>query len=71
MTDSVDRLVSPEFLKELIAAIPLGRGILGTEVANAFIDLASDDGAMITGQTLAIDGGSSLGSDKFMAFDEH
>lgn len=71
MTDSVDRLVSPDFLKELIAAIPLGRGIKATEIANAFIYLASDDGAMITGQTLAIDGGSSLGSDKFMAFDDH
>jgi 3-oxoacyl-[acyl-carrier protein] reductase len=71
LTDSVDRLVSPEFLKELIAAIPLGRGIKGTEIANAFVYFASDDGAMITGQTLAIDGGSSLGSDKFMAFDDH
>jgi 3-oxoacyl-[acyl-carrier protein] reductase len=71
MTDSVDRLVSPEFLKTLIADIPLGRGIKGSEIANAFIYFASDDGAMTTGQTLAVDGGSSLGSDKFMAFDDH
>jgi 3-oxoacyl-[acyl-carrier protein] reductase len=70
MTDSVERLVSPEALKELISAIPLGRGITGAEIANAFIYFASDDGAMTTGQTLAVDGGSSLGSDKFMAFDD-
>jgi 3-oxoacyl-[acyl-carrier protein] reductase len=71
LTDSVDRLVSPEALKELIDAIPLGRGVRAAEVGNAFVYFASDDAAMITGQTLAIDGGSSLGSARFMAFDDH
>lgn len=70
-TDSVERLVQPEMLKELIDAIPLGRGIRADEVGRAFVYLASDDAAMITGQTLAIDGGSSLGSAKAMAFDDH
>ncbi len=71
MADSIERLVSPEMLEKLVEVIPLGRIIRSEEVANCFVFLASDDGAMITGQTLTIDGGQTLGSDRIMEFDDH
>ena len=42
------------------ASIPLGR--LGTprDVANAFLFLASDEAAYITGTTIVVDGGQTL-----------
>lgn len=71
LTDSVDRLVSTEVLRELVEAIPLGRAIRADEIGKAFVYLASDDAAMITGQTLVVDGGTTLGSARPMAFDDH
>jgi NAD(P)-dependent dehydrogenase (short-subunit alcohol dehydrogenase family) len=41
-------------------AVPLGRLSTTEEVAGAFLFLASDDGAYITGTTLLVDGGASL-----------
>ena len=57
MTDAV-----PDHLRDkAVAAIPLGRVGQPDEVANVTLFLASDDSSYITGQTLLIDGGRSVG----------
>ena len=71
LTDSVDRMIPPDVLKQMESGIPLGRAVYAKEIADAFVYLASDDGAMMTGQALTIDGGASLGSAQAMAFDDH
>jgi NAD(P)-dependent dehydrogenase (short-subunit alcohol dehydrogenase family) len=48
---------SPGLLKEYFRAIPLGRGGMPEEVANASVFLASDLASYITGATLFVDGG--------------
>ncbi len=60
LTESVGEQRSPEFIKSMEDAIPLGR--LGTtrDVANAFLFLASDDADYITGTTIVVDGGQLL-----------
>jgi len=50
---------NPEVVKELIAAIPMGRLGRPTDIANAVAFFASDDSEYITGQTLIVDGGDS------------
>jgi 3-oxoacyl-[acyl-carrier protein] reductase len=69
--DSIDRLVPPEYLSEMIARIPLGRGVNADEIALGFVYLASDDAAMVTGVSLIIDGGESAGFDTPFVFDDH
>lgn len=49
--------LAPEYLK----TIPLGRFGQPEDIANAAVFLASDDASYITGQTLVIDGGQTLG----------
>ena len=48
---------SPAVLKDYFRAIPLGRGGMPEEVANASAFLASDLASYITGATLFVDGG--------------
>jgi len=48
---------SPAILKDYFRQIPLGRGGLPEEVANASAFLASDLASFITGATLFVDGG--------------
>ena len=48
--------VSDEVLKPLIKSIPLGRIGLPTDIANAFLFLASDMASYITGVILSVDG---------------
>jgi NAD(P)-dependent dehydrogenase (short-subunit alcohol dehydrogenase family) len=50
----------PKFRKRVNTTIPLMRLSSADEVAGAFVFLAGDDGAYITGTTLLIDGGASL-----------
>jgi NAD(P)-dependent dehydrogenase (short-subunit alcohol dehydrogenase family) len=50
----------PKFRKRVNSTIPLMRLCSADEVAGAFVFLAGDDGAYITGTTLLIDGGASL-----------
>ena len=42
--------------------VPIGRFAQPTEIASAIAFLASEQAAFITGQTLFVDGGASLGS---------
>ena len=49
--------IAPQYLK----TIPLNRFALPLDIANAAVFLASDDAAYITGQTIVIDGGQTLG----------
>jgi len=50
----------PKFRQRVNTTIPLMRLCSADEVAGAFVFLAGDDGAYITGTTLLIDGGASL-----------
>lgn len=60
LTDGMKAHRSPAFIQSMEDAIPLGR--LGTprDVANAFLFLASDEAAYITGTTIVVDGGQIL-----------
>ena len=60
LTDGMKAHRSQDFIKSMEDAIPLGR--LGTplDVANAFLFLASDEAAYITGTTIVVDGGQLL-----------
>ena len=60
LTEGMKTHRSPEFIQAMVDAIPLGR--LGTpeDVANAFLFLASDEAAYITGTTIIVDGGQLL-----------
>jgi NAD(P)-dependent dehydrogenase (short-subunit alcohol dehydrogenase family) len=48
---------SPEVLRDYFRQIPLGRGGMPEEVAQAAVFLASDEASYITGATLFVDGG--------------
>jgi 2-dehydro-3-deoxy-D-gluconate 5-dehydrogenase len=48
---------NPEFVRELVDRIPLGRLGLPEDLIGAVVYLASPSADMVTGQTLAIDGG--------------
>ena len=49
--------LAPEYLK----SIPLERFALPRDVANCVLFLASDEAGYVTGQTIVIDGGQTLG----------
>jgi NAD(P)-dependent dehydrogenase (short-subunit alcohol dehydrogenase family) len=49
------------YIQEMLTAIPLGRIIEPDEIAAPVLFLLSDGAAMITGQTLLVDGGAGLG----------
>jgi NAD(P)-dependent dehydrogenase (short-subunit alcohol dehydrogenase family) len=66
MNADLDKAVDREqTIKQFIAASPLaraeGRMIRPEEVADAIVYLASDAAIMVTGTSIAIDGGKSLG----------
>ena len=52
-----ERLEDPDFLKSVLARIPLGRVGSVEEVAAAVIYLASPAGGLVTGSVLSLDGG--------------
>jgi len=60
LTPAMNALGGPEALKEMASQIPLGRLGSSTDIANAMLFLASDAAAYITGQTIVVDGGSTL-----------
>jgi 3-oxoacyl-[acyl-carrier protein] reductase len=53
--------MQPETLEAALKLVPLARLVKPEEVAYAVAFLASDQAAMITGQTLGIDGGMAMG----------
>ena len=60
LTEGVQAERSPEFIRAMERAVPLGR--LGTprDVAHAVLFLASDEAAYVIGTTIVIDGGQIL-----------
>ena len=54
--------LTDEHVANTIAAIPLGRPSSPSDVANGLLYLASEASAYVTGATLTIDGGNSIGS---------
>jgi 3-oxoacyl-[acyl-carrier protein] reductase len=60
LTEAIQLHRSPEFIKSMEDAIPLGRLGSTRDVANAFLFLASDDASYVTGTTIVVDGGQLL-----------
>jgi 3-oxoacyl-[acyl-carrier protein] reductase len=60
LTEAVQLHRSPAFIRSMEEAIPLGRLGSARDVANAFLFLASDEAAYITGTTIIVDGGQLL-----------
>jgi 3-oxoacyl-[acyl-carrier protein] reductase len=60
LTEGMQTERSPEYIRAMERAVPLGR--LGTprDVAHAVLFLASDEAAYVTGTTIVIDGGQTL-----------
>ncbi|MFI5014740.1 MAG: SDR family NAD(P)-dependent oxidoreductase [Hyphomicrobiales bacterium] len=54
--------LTDEHVAATIGAIPLGRPSTPADVANGLLYLASDASAYVTGATLTVDGGNSIGS---------
>lgn len=51
---------SPEVRKALVQSVPLGRLATPEDIANGALFLASDEGAMMTGSVLQVDGGRCI-----------
>jgi NAD(P)-dependent dehydrogenase (short-subunit alcohol dehydrogenase family) len=54
-------LHDPELAPEYLKTIPLGRFGQPEDVANVVLFLASDAASYVTGQTVVVDGGQTLG----------
>jgi len=62
LTPALLRFAEADQIASLAAAtVPMGRPAQPEEIAAAFLFLASDAASYITGQTLTIDGGATLG----------
>jgi NAD(P)-dependent dehydrogenase (short-subunit alcohol dehydrogenase family) len=54
---TAERLDQPDYLKEVLSRLPIGRVGTTTDVAAAVLYLASPAGAMVSGHILVVDGG--------------
>jgi len=54
--------LTDDHIKNTVAAIPMGRQSTHQDVGNGILYLASDASSYVTGATLTIDGGNSIGS---------
>jgi len=54
--------LTPVHVEATLGQIPLGRGTTQADVANAILYLCSARAAYVTGATLSVDGGNSIGS---------
>jgi NAD(P)-dependent dehydrogenase (short-subunit alcohol dehydrogenase family) len=59
--DRDETQVSDEYVKTLVGNIPWGRAGTPADIARAALFLASPEADFITGETLAVDGGSGTG----------
>ncbi|MBP1707460.1 MAG: hypothetical protein H6Q39_1184, partial [Chloroflexi bacterium] len=60
MTETMRVLVTPDIEKHLIETQLLKRAIKPEDIAAAVVFMASDEASIITGQTLAVNGGEYL-----------
>lgn len=60
LTQAMSILAGEEGLKEMAADIPIGSIGKSEDIANTMLFLASDEASYITGQTIIVDGGSTL-----------
>ena len=60
LTPAMEALGGPEAIEEMAKQIPIGKLGMPSDIANAMLFLASDAAAYITGQTIVVDGGSTL-----------
>lgn len=58
---SVVSPLSPEYVERMLSRIPLGRSSGPDDASGAVLYLASERAAFVTGATLSVDGGNSLG----------
>ncbi|MFZ4760335.1 MAG: SDR family NAD(P)-dependent oxidoreductase [Burkholderiaceae bacterium] len=56
------RVNAPELYRRTLASIPFGRMGSADEIADVVMFLASDGARWVTGQTIAVDGGQTLGA---------
>ena len=60
LTPAMQALGGPEVIAEMAKQIPIGKLGMPSDIASAMLFLASDAAAYITGQTIVVDGGSTL-----------
>jgi len=60
MTQAMGLLADEEELKEMASMIPIGKIGIPEDIAYTMLFLASDQASYITGQTIIVDGGSTL-----------
>jgi 3-oxoacyl-[acyl-carrier protein] reductase len=60
LTQAMSALGDEEELKKMASFIPKGKLGKVEDIANTMLFLASDEGSYITGQTIVVDGGSTL-----------
>ncbi len=60
LTPAMQALGGPEALEQMASQIPIGRLGDPVDIAHSMLFLASDAAAYITGQTIVVDGGSTL-----------
>jgi NAD(P)-dependent dehydrogenase (short-subunit alcohol dehydrogenase family) len=58
--DERTSLANPENYQRRLAATPLGRLVTPQDIARAVLFVVSDDGAMMTGSMMVVDGGAGL-----------
>lgn len=58
--DWTTSVANPENYQRRIDSTPMGRMLVAEDIAPAFLFLASDDAAIITGANIAADGGASM-----------
>ena len=58
MTEATKRAVGEDFANRLVEESVMGRAMYAEDLVGTAAYLASDDSAMMTGQTLIVDGGN-------------